>query len=244
MNIRTSEALLELDQAAMLSTQPDTSGHVNPKPNRWSHRAIGVVLAGGRATRMQGQDKPFIEIAGKSMLARVSEQLAPQVDQILINGNGDLTRFGDRFPVIPDQFGDYAGPLAGILAAMRWSQTHAPHAFWVISAASDTPFFPENLVDRFVGAMGGPEPAIVLAKSGDNIHPTFGLWPVALADDLETFLTKGERKVRKWAQSHICSHAIFSGPVIDGIEIDPFFNVNCPDDTDIAEAVADALVNG
>lgn len=244
MNKHSPEALIALDQDAMLSTQPDETGQINPKANRWAHRAVGVVLAGGQATRMAGKDKPFIKVAGTSMIDRVQNRLAPQVDQILINGNGDLSRFGKASPVIPDEFGHYAGPLAGILAAMRWAQANAPHAFWVISAASDTPFFPDDLVDRFVGAMGGPEPAIVLAKSGENIHPTFGLWPLALADDLESFLTRGERKVRKWAQSHICSQAIFSGPVIDGIEIDPFFNVNCPDDIDVAEAVADALANG
>lgn len=244
MTTRSSETLTALDQEAMLSTQPDAFGNVHAKPNRWAHRAVGVVLAGGRATRMGGQDKPFMEVTGKSMIRQVQDRLMPQVDQVIINGNGDLARFGDALPVIPDQFGDFAGPLAGILAAMRWTQQNAPHAFWVISAATDTPFFPTDLVDRFVGAMAGPEPAIVLAKSGENIHPTFGLWPIALADDLEAFLTRGERKVRKWAQSHLNSEATFFGPVIDGIEIDPFFNVNCPEDIETAEAIADGLANG
>ena len=241
---RSHQDLIELDQEAMLSTQPGPDGQVHAKSNRWAHRAVGIVLAGGQAQRMDGLDKPLIEVAGQSMVRRVADRLSPQVDQCLVNGNGDLARLDIGLPMIADDLGGQIGPLAGILAAMRWSQTHAPHAFWVISAASDTPFFPADLVDRFVGAMGGPDPAVVLAKSGENLHPTFGLWPVVLADDLEAFLTRGERKVRKWAQSHICSEAVFSGPTIDGLEIDPFFNVNYPDDIDVAEAIADGLADG
>ena len=226
-------SLLHLDQFAM-----ENAGSA---PNRWAHRALGVILAGGKATRMVGQDKPLIEIAGKRLIDHCAERLAPQVGQIVISGNDDLSRFGTDLPVFSDDVEGYAGPLAGILAAMRWAQDHAPDTFWVISAAADTPFFPDNLVDRFVMAMGGPEPSVVLAQSGEQVHPTFGLWPIALADDLEAFLKAGDRKIILWAERHNCSHAIFRGVEIDGLEIDPFFNVNTPDDVPVAEAIADGL---
>ena len=239
----SQDELLALDAAAMdAASQFMQSGDSRDIPtNRWSHRAVGVILAGGRASRMAGQDKPLISVAGKSLLEQTIDRLAPQVGGLIVSGSGNLERFDTELPVIADGVADFAGPLAGILAAMRWAQHHAPHAYWVISAAVDTPFFPDDLLDRFVMAMGGPEPSVVLAQSGDNIHPTFGLWPVALADDLEAFLMAGERKARLWAEKHNCSHAIFRGPIIDDIEIDPFFNINAPDDIEVAEAIADGL---
>ncbi len=235
------DQLAELDSRAMMSLEPDETGKVHPLANRWAHRAVGVILAGGQARRMEGRDKPLVKIAGKPMLDHVSHRLEDQVGTMVINANGDPKRFASPLPVISDVIEGFVGPLAGVLSAMRWAQDNAPHAYWVISAAVDTPFFPQNLVDRLVGAMGGPEPAIVLAQSGEHVHPTFGLWPIALADDLEAFLKQGDRKVRLWAEQHICSNAVFSGHEIDGIEIDPFFNVNTPEDIEIAEAIADGL---
>ncbi|WP_373237646.1 molybdenum cofactor guanylyltransferase MobA [Cohaesibacter celericrescens] len=241
--IYTKEDLLKLDRAAM-----EQSGSLFDQPvyakdftNRWAHRAVGAVLAGGQATRMGGLDKPFINISGKSLLDRCVDRLSIQADSVIVSANGDLNRFDTDLPVVADTFADFAGPLAGILSAMRWTQANAPHAFWVASVAVDTPFFPEDLVCRFVMAMGGPAPSVVLAQSGENIHPTFGLWPVALADDLEDFLKSGERKVRVWAEKHNCCHAVFGGIAIDDLDIDPFFNVNNREDIPVAEAIADSL---
>lgn len=235
------EHLLALDRAAMEATALAFESGKAPKPNRWAHRAVGVILAGGRARRMNGKDKPLIEIAGKSMLDHVRTRLSPQVGQMVLSANGDLARFTPELPIISDDIADFAGPLAGILAGMRWAQSHAPEAFWVISAAVDTPFFPHDLTDRLVMAMGGPEPAIVLAQTGEQVHPTFGLWPIVLADDLESYLKSGERKMQLWAARHINSRAIFPGIAIDDLSIDPFFNVNCPDDLDVADAIAAEL---
>ena len=236
------EELRSLDLFAMEEAGRAFDG-VPPKPNRWAHRALGVVLAGGQARRMNGLDKPLLPLAGTRLIDRAIAQLAPQVGQMIISGNGDLARFETDVPVLADGLGEYAGPLAGILTAMRWAQANAPHCFYVISVAADTPFFPPDLVDRFVMAMGGPEPSIVLAQSGEHIHPTFGLWPVVLADDLEAFLADGGRKVRQWAGQNPCSHASFTGMMIDGLEIDPFFNINEPDDIEVAEAIADGLAD-
>ena len=98
--------------------------------------------------------------------------------------------------MIADATADFAGPLAGILAGMRWAAEAAPEARFIVTAACDTPFFPEDLVAKFLAAAGGAYPAIVLAKSGGRIQPVFGLWPVALADDLADALASGTRKVR------------------------------------------------
>ena len=209
--------------------------------NRWAHRTLGVVLAGGKSSRMGGEDKALIEIGGETMLARCAKRLQPQVGKVVVSGHDGERRFGAEWAVIPDLLADHAGPLSGILSAMRWAEANGPEFFWIASVAVDTPFFPDTLVDRFIMAMGGPDPSIVLAQSGERVHPTFGLWPIALADDLEAFLASGERKTRLWAESKACSHAHFSGFVIDEIEIDPFFNVNKADDVPVAEAIASGL---
>ncbi|WP_319531443.1 molybdenum cofactor guanylyltransferase MobA [uncultured Cohaesibacter sp.] len=232
---RLDAMAVDLAARLMAGERPEQSA------NRWKHRALGVVLAGGQSRRMDGQDKPFLPVAGKPLMTRVIERLKPQVSGIVISGNDDLARYGTDYPVLADGLDGHAGPLAGILAAMRWAEAKAPHAYWLISAAADTPFFPTDLVDRLIMAMGGPGPAITLAQSGEQVHPTFGLWPVSLADDLEAYLLKGERKARAYAEGHINSRAVFGGIMIDDLAIDPFFNINCPEDIEVAEAIADGL---
>ena len=106
----------------------------------------------------------------------------------------------------------------------------------------DTPFFPQMLADRFVMALWPDAPSLAIAQSGDNLHPTFGLWPVSLADDLHDFLASGERKLRLWTERHPCAHVHFSGPKVEDLELDPFFNINHPEDIEVAEAYADALM--
>lgn len=191
----------------------------------------GVILAGGLARRMGGGDKALLEVAGQPLLAHVIERLAPQVDELVLNANGDPARFA-RFglPVVPDTVEGFAGPLAGVLAGMRWAAGRGHEH--VVSAAGDTPFFPADLVRRLWAAKG--EQPIAMAATDDperglSEHPTFALWPVGLADDLEKALTEGHmRKVIVWTSRHGCARAVF-----DGAEF-PFFNVNTPDD--LAEA--------
>lgn len=207
---------------------------------RWAPLTAGCVLAGGLSRRMGGDEKSLKALAGAPMLHRVIERLTPQVGTVVINANGDPSRFSAfDLPVTADPVPGSAGPLAGILAGMRWAEAHRPDARWVVTAATDTPFFPEDLVARLVGAAGHHETMIALAKSGDRVHPVFGLWPVALADDLERAVRDEDlRKVLVWVRRHPNVEVLFKGPVIDGIEIDPFFNVNTPDDLKTAEALA------
>jgi len=204
----------------------------------------GIVLAGGLGRRMGGGDKPLLELGGTPMLARVIERLAPQVERIIINANGDPARFVRYgLPVVPDTIEGFAGPLAGILAGMRWSRQNFPEGRFVVSVAADTPFFPNDLVLRLAEGCGRDERTIALAASTAGTHPVFGLWPVALADDLEAFLRSGEGgKILKFADRHLRLNVPFDDIVLpDGTAVDPFFNVNTPQDAAHAEMIAARL---
>ncbi|WP_424832340.1 molybdenum cofactor guanylyltransferase MobA [Ruegeria sp.] len=205
-------------------------------------RPVGVILAGGLATRMGGGDKGLLQVGGQSLLAHVIDRMAPQVDGLALNANGDPERFADlNLPVLPDTIDGYAGPLAGVLAGLDWAAGQG--ADCIVTAAADTPFFPNDLVARLMQAADGQAHPLVLAttprtgeealKSGGgrrvNRHPTFGLWPVALRDDLRTALQDGLRKVVLWTDQHDGREALFPAEPFD-----PFFNVNTPDDLERA----------
>ncbi len=206
---------------------------------------VGVVLAGGLARRMGGGDKTLMLIRGRPMLAMVIERLARQVAALAINANGDPERFAAfGLPVIADTIGGFAGPLAGILAGMRWAKANHPDCRYLASVAGDTPFFPADLVARLAEGCGGTDDTIALAASADGVHPVFGLWPLALADDLEDFLTKGDnRKILAFTDRYVRLNVPFDHvDLADGEAVDPFFNINAPEDIVRAEAIVQALV--
>jgi len=206
---------------------------------QWGALTVGVALAGGLSRRMGGGDKSLRMLGGRPMLAHAIDRLKPQVGRIVINANGDPERFGMfGLPVVADPVAGFAGPLAGVLAGFDWAVANAPDARWIVTAATDTPFFPEDLVSRFVAAAGHHETMIALAKSGGNMHPVFGLWPVALTDDLRTYLVQEEnRKVLAWVDRHEMIEVEFAGFSVAGELLDPFFNANTPDDMQVAEAI-------
>jgi len=194
----------------------------------------GVILAGGRATRMGGGDKCLREVAGRRLIDHVIKRLAPQVAGLAINANGDPARWsGLKLQVLPDSLPDHPGPLAGVLAGLDWAAEQGSAA--IVTCAADTPFFPADLVAR-LQAGTGPS-GLCLAASPDETgllqrHPTFGLWPVTLRDDLRAALTGGLRKIVLWTDSHGAGTAVF-----DSQPFDPFFNVNTPEDLARAEAL-------
>lgn len=197
----------------------------------------GVILAGGLARRMGGGDKALLPVLGKPLIAHVVERLAPQVAEIALNANGDPARFASLgLPVIPDTVDGFVGPLGGVLAGMRWAEA-AGHSH-IVSAAGDTPFFPRDLVAGLLAAKGVLPISMAAtndAERGLSEHPTFALWPVALADDLEHALTTSSmRKVIVWTSRHGCARAVFDDPGY------PFFNVNTPEDLAEAERIAQA----
>ncbi len=203
-------------------------------------QVVGIVLAGGQARRMGGGDKCLLEIGGQSLLARAIDRLSPQVSKLVINANGDAARFGSfDAPVVKDTIDGFVGPLAGVLAGMRWTLEHAPDAPYIITAASDTPFFPRDLVQRFLQDVGRGQLSIALATSNGRVHPVFGLWPVALADDLEKALNSGLRKILDWTDRHEMVEVVFE---IGTAQIDPFYNVNRPEDLAKAELIAESVL--
>lgn len=195
---------------------------------------LGVILAGGLATRMGGGDKGLLPLGDATLLSHVIDRLAPQVAGLALNANGDPGRFENLgLPVLADSIEGFAGPLAGVLAGMDWAA--AQGADTIVTAAADTPFFPADLVPQLLLAGTGMVHPLVLAatpdeKRGHVRHPTFGLWPVALRDDLRASLQAGLRKVIVWTDKHHGREALFP---VDGL--DPFFNVNTPEDLVKAE---------
>lgn len=196
---------------------------------------IGCILAGGLARRMGGGDKPMLSLEGRPLLDHVIARLRPQVDTMILNANGDPARFADfGLSVAADPIDGFAGPLAGVLAGLRWTAEHHEDAEGIVSVAGDTPFFPDNLVARLLEARDGNPDRIVLARCGGHNHPVFGYWPLACADALETFLKTGTtRKVLAFVDDHANARAEF-----EGSDHDPFFNINTPDDLARASALA------
>ncbi|MFN3349133.1 molybdenum cofactor guanylyltransferase MobA [Pseudorhodoplanes sp.] len=200
-----------------------------------TERTLGLILAGGLARRMGGGDKALIEIGGRAILDRVIATMAPQCDGLLLNANGDPARFA-RFglPVVPDDVPDFAGPLAGILAGLDWAAAQRPGLAWVASVPGDCPFLPADLVTRLHVARQSVGTPLACAKSGDWRHPVAGLWPVSLRADLRHALVKEDlHKIEVWTARH--GIAIAEWP---DRPVDPFFNVNTPEDRARANAIA------
>ncbi len=196
---------------------------------------LGLVLAGGLARRMGGGDKARISIGGATILHRVLARLVPQCSRVSINANGDPARFADTgLPVVADGVPDYAGPLAGILAGLEWAAATAPTIEWLVSVPGDCPFLPKDLIARLHEARIDAKMPLACARSGEWRHPVVGLWPVALRDDLRRALVgEGLRKIELWTARH--GTAVAEWPTAP---VDPFFNVNTPEDAAQAEAVA------
>lgn len=204
----------------------------NPAP-----ATLGLVLAGGLARRMGGGDKLLIEIGGASILDRVLARLAPQCARLALNANGDPARFAATgLPVIPDDVPGHAGPLAGVLAGLDWAAAKHPDLAWIVTVPGDCPFLPRDLVARLHAAREAAAQPLACARSGEWRHPVVGLWPVALRADLRRALVDEDlRKIEVWTSRH--GIAIADWP---DTPVDPFFNVNTPEDADAARELAAA----
>ncbi|MCH8183937.1 MAG: molybdenum cofactor guanylyltransferase MobA [Proteobacteria bacterium] len=193
--------------------------------------AVGVLLAGGRARRMGGGDKCLRSLGGETLLARAVARAEPQVGTLVLNANGDPSRFaGYGLPVIHDVVEGFAGPLAGVLSGLEWAATERPDVAYVATMPTDAPFFPGDLVGRLADALRRDGAELACAASAGRSHPVFGLWPVRLKDDLRAALVgEGLRKIDVWTARHRLVTVEFAVGAID-----PFFNVNTPED--LAEA--------
>ena len=196
---------------------------------------IGLLLAGGRATRMGGGDKCLRLLAGRPLLDHVIERLGPQVSLLLLNANGDPARFSAfGLPVAADSPADFAGPLAGILAGLDWAAAERPEVIDVLSVPGDCPFLPDDLAARLAAARTQAGVPIACARSGDWRHPVVALWPVALREDLRHALVVEDlHKIEIWTARH--GVVTVDWPTVP---VDPFFNVNTPEDVTAAQRMA------
>jgi molybdopterin-guanine dinucleotide biosynthesis protein A len=196
---------------------------------------FGLVLAGGLARRMGGGDKALIRIGNETILQRTLARLTPQVASIVLNANGDRARFAEfGLPVVADSVPDFAGPLAGILAGLDWLAANKPRTEWMVSVPGDCPFLPRDLVAKLHAARISNGKLLACAHSGDWRHPVAALWHVGLRDDLRHAITVEDlRKIEVWTARH--GVALADWPIEP---VDPFFNVNTPEDVATATRLA------
>lgn len=197
----------------------------------------GVLLAGGLSRRMGGRDKALLNVAGRPLIERVAEALAPQVGPLIVNANGDPSRFAFLgCPVVPDETADFPGPLAGVLAALHWFEGQRGGTRAVVSVSADAPFVPADLVQRLNETLTRhPNARVAVAQSRGRRHHVIGLWRVEAAEAIEAALACGERKVETMVDTLGVVAVPFPDLDIGGQTIDPFFNVNTPEDLAVAE---------
>jgi molybdopterin-guanine dinucleotide biosynthesis protein A len=202
-----------------------------------SEPVVGVILSGGRSSRMGGGDKCLLQLAGQHMLTRIVDRLMPQVSEVIINANEDPLRFADfGLPVIADSIVGLAGPLAGVHAGLEWVKANTPRVRYIATVPSDTPFFPPDLVRSFLSEASS-YPALLVAASREGVHPVVGLWPVAMVPQIEDALRVGMLKVGAFIKEHSATEVFFAPVRIGARLVDPFYNINRPEDLTYAEAL-------
>jgi len=207
-----------------------------------SRDIAGIILAGGLSRRMGGGDKPLLSLGNGRLIDHVIARLGPQVATLALNANGDPARFaGDDLPVIGDSVQGYAGPLAGILTGLEWAAANTACRS-LVSAAGDTPFFPRDLVERLAMAAHEKPGMIAVASSAGRWHPTFALWPLGLHDALRHFLVDEDmRRVSAFMERHGYVDVDFPMLETGRDPIDPFFNINTPEDLAVAERLLQSM---
>ncbi|MGV6857944.1 MAG: molybdenum cofactor guanylyltransferase MobA [bacterium] len=177
-----------------------------------------VILAGGRGSRMGGQDKGWIKLDETPLIKHIVQAITPQVGSIIISANRHLDRYATfGYPVVGDTLVGFQGPLAGVLAAME--QAHTPY---ILTLPCDAPGVPPSLASRLGAAAGGSHVAV--AHDGQHLQAVYALIPVALAPDLRQYLHRGERKMRQWLSSRGMQLVDFSDSA------HAFRNINTPED--------------
>lgn len=202
-------------------------------------RIGGVLLAGGLSRRMGGGDKALLALAGRPLVKHIAERLQPQVDALIVNANGDPARFAFLgLPVVPDETSDFQGPLAGVLAALHWFERAGPEASAVLSVAGDAPFIPRDLVSRLTDGLAAHKDArVAVAQSRGRRHHVIGLWRLEAAGEIAAALKRGERKVESMVDRLGAVAVPFGDIQAGGEAVDPFFNVNTPEDLAFADGI-------
>ncbi len=183
----------------------------------------GVILAGGMARRMGGQDKGLVPFSGRPLVEWVMATLGPQVSSLIINANRNLEAYAAYgHPVVSDQIEGFQGPLAGFASAMAAVSTP-----WIITVPCDGPFLAVDLVERLSAALIANQAELAVASDGERMQPVYALIPVALAPSLHAFLAAGERKIDRWYAQHRVALAEFAD------RPEGFANINSPSDSDM-----------
>ena len=191
---------------------------------KMTESVTGVILAGGRAIRMGGEDKGLVLLRDRPMIQWGLDRLSPQVSTILISANRNIAQYAVfGYPIVADTAADFQGPLAGIAAAL--SQADTP---WLVSVPCDSPLIPLDLVGRLHDQVVRGGARVGAAHDGQRLHPVFTLIHRDLLDDLVSYLQGGERKIDRWLERHAFRSVDFS----DREEM--FLNVNTPVDLQAA----------
>jgi molybdopterin-guanine dinucleotide biosynthesis protein A len=211
-----------------------------------AEEVAGVLLAGGLSRRMGGGDKSLRKLGGRPILDHVLDRVRPQVGALLLNANGETSRFaGYGLPVLPDSVAGFAGPLAGILTGMDWAASAAPGSRWLASFACDAPFLPANLVEALRAACEETGADLACAKSRGRAHPVFGLWRLDLRGDLRRAVVEEEvRKVDRWTGRYRLVEVDFPDLLTEAGPLDSFFNTNRPEDLREAERYLELVAHG
>lgn len=194
-----------------------------------------VILSGGLSSRMGGGIKSLKVFNNKTVFERILHRIEKQVNYIIVNSN-ENNKYFDQFnlSIVKDSFQGHMGPLAGIHAGMKWVQSNIPKTEWILTVPSDTPFIPDNLVEKLCRKTKKNNNKIILAKSYKKIHPVIGLWKSDLLDNLEKNLNEGIRKIMLWVSQHPYDTQSFRESYFD-----PFFNINYKADLDLAKKIED-----
>lgn len=182
-----------------------------------------IILAGGKARRMGGEDKGLIDLHGRPLLDYIIAGLRPQAGQLLVNANRNLERYRTfGYPVVEDIMEDYLGPLVGMATGMQACNTP-----YILTVPCDSPFVPAGLVDQLYQALADTEADISVAHDGSRMQPVFALLRCELLPDLLTYLEGGGRKIDTWYAQHRLALSDFSALP------DTFLNLNTPEDRTI-----------
>lgn len=192
---------------------------------------VGVILAGGQSRRMGGGDKCLLPLGGRALLEHVTARAAGQVRRLVLNANGDASRFARfRLPVIADGVPDHPGPLAGVLAGMEWAHRHAPDYPWIATFPGDAPFLPRDLVGRLLAHARERDADVSVAEGGGRRQHLAAVWSVALAGELRRAICDdGIRRVEAFQARCRTQQVPFGNDEV------PFLNVNAPADLRRAE---------
>ncbi|MGO9771549.1 MAG: molybdenum cofactor guanylyltransferase MobA [Roseiarcus sp.] len=191
----------------------------------------GVVLAGGRSTRM-GAEKALLALAGRPLIAHVVGRLRPQVAELFVNANGEATRFDSLdCDVVADAAGaGLAGPLRGVAAALAHARRRG---FSLLATAPcDAPFLPLDLVARLAAAMVANGAPVAVAQSPRGLEPMFALWRERAMSEIAAEFARGEASPRA-VMARLGAVRVFFAA---GDGDDPFVNLNSPEDFAAAEA--------